>query len=324
MGKNYLYISDSPDGYMNLAVDEWFIDHMNEEDLMLYFYINKNAVIIGRNQNPWKECALDNMAKDSVQLVRRISGGGAVYHDAGNLNFSFIAGAQCYDKDKQHRFILEAVQDMGIPCSFSGRNDLLAEGKKFSGNAYCKRGSIRQHHGTLLIRSDLGRLQSYLNVDPRKIRSKGVDSVRSRVCNLSDFLPELTVEQMLHSLPQTYKKVYGEYDIFTPDEKTRAEFEEYRKKHASEEWRLGSTPQFEYRIENRFSFGGVEILLNAEKGRVSTVKVYTDANDYDFASRLEELLLFRPFGSEALSEPLLNCPDPAFEELGRYIQSLKL
>ena len=97
MGKNYLYISDSYDGWRNLATDEWFLDHIGPEDVVLYFYINRNAVIIGKNQNPWKECALSAMERDGVQLVRRISGGGAVFHDCGNLNFSFNAGKNRYD-----------------------------------------------------------------------------------------------------------------------------------------------------------------------------------------------------------------------------------
>ena len=202
MGKNYLYISDSYDGWRNLATDEWFLDHIGPEDVVLYFYINRNAVIIGKNQNPWKECDLSAMERDGVQLVRRISGGGAVFHDCGNLNFSFNAGKNRYDKDRQHRFILETVQSLGIPCEFSGRNDLLAAGKKFSGNAYCARGDAKQHHGTLLVSADLSRLQNYLTVDPRKMQSKGVASVRSRVCNLNEFVPSLTVEELLRVIPR--------------------------------------------------------------------------------------------------------------------------
>ena len=99
---NYLYFSDSPDGRLNLARDEWFLDHVGEDDLILYFYINENDVIIGKNQNPWKECALGRMEEDGVRLVRRVTGGGAVYHDAGNLNYSFVAGRNRYDKDRLH------------------------------------------------------------------------------------------------------------------------------------------------------------------------------------------------------------------------------
>ena len=188
---NWLYVSDSTDGWRNLGADEYFLDHLSPEDMLLHFYVNRSAVIIGRGQNPWAECNLDAMQRDDVQLVRRITGGGAVFHDEGNLNFSFIAGTARYDVQRQLGMILSAVRALGIPCEFSGRNDLLADGRKFSGNAFCSRKGICQHHGTLLIRSDLTRLQNYLNVDPRKLQAKGVKSVRSRVCNLSEFAPGL-------------------------------------------------------------------------------------------------------------------------------------
>lgn len=161
---NYLYVSPSPSGWDNLALDEYFLDHLSEDDFLLYFYINANAVIIGRNQNPWAECRLKAMEEDGVQLVRRITGGGAVFHDCGNLNFSFIAGEKRYDVERQFDLILRALQKLGIPCEFSGRNDLLSEGRKFSGNAFCTRKNIHQHHGTLLVSADLSRLNNYLSV----------------------------------------------------------------------------------------------------------------------------------------------------------------
>ena len=120
---NKLYVSTTPDGWRNLGVDEYFLDSLGPDDMMLYFYINGNAVIIGRGQNPWAECNLAAMERDDVQLVRRITGGGAVFHDEGNLNFSFIAGERIYDTDRQFGMILNAVRALGIPCDFSGRND---------------------------------------------------------------------------------------------------------------------------------------------------------------------------------------------------------
>ena len=120
----YFYVSPSRDGWRNLATDEWLIDHLAPDDLILYFYINQNAVIIGKNQNPWKECDIPAMDRDGVQLVRRITGGGAVFHDEGNLNFSFIAGKERYDTDRQFGMILQAVRALGIPAELTGRNDM--------------------------------------------------------------------------------------------------------------------------------------------------------------------------------------------------------
>ena len=307
MEKNYLYFSDSCGGCMNLARDEWFLDHVRPGELILHFYINDNAVIIGKNQNPLTECNLAKMKEDGVTLVRRISGGGAVYHDRGNLNFSFIAGKDRFDKDRQHLLIAEAVRSVGIPCSFSGRNDLLADGKKFSGNAYCARGEGRQHHGTLLISSDLTKLERYLTVDPRKIASKGVASVRSRVCNLNEFRPGLTVREMKAVIPEAFRRTYGDYESYPFRAEDRAEVRDvYLKKHVSRAWRYGSTPPFDYEIDERLPFGGVRILLRLKDGKIASSKTYTDANDDTLAERVDALLAGAPFEKGAIVRALLR------------------
>ncbi len=319
MGKNILCFSETGDGWKNLALDEWFLDHVSEGDLVLYFYVNSNAVIIGKNQNPWKECNFAAMEKDGVQLVRRVSGGGAVYHDEGNLNFSFIAGKGRYDLEKQMTLILEAVRGAGIPCEFSGRNDLLADGRKFSGNAFCVRKENRLHHGTLLISSDLSRLAGYLQVDPRKIRSKGISSVRSRVCNLSEFQSGLTVEKMKKILPAAFRKVYGDYEIFSPTEEEKREIARYEEKQASWEWRVGATPKFDFEIDERFSFGGVQVCFSLEKGKIAGVKVYSDANDEGIASEIEARLAGLPFSAESCGSALAASENENLRELAAFI-----
>ena len=319
---NWLYVSDSPDGWRNLAVDEYFLDHMGAEDMLLYFYINRSAVIIGRGQNPWAECRLKEMDRDGVQLVRRITGGGAVFHDEGNLNFSFIAGEKIYDVQRQLGMILSAVQALGIPCEFSGRNDLLADGRKFSGNAFCARKALRQHHGTLLISSDLGRLQNYLNVDPRKLHAKGAKSVRSRVCNLSDFVPGLSCAAMLEALKGAFAREYGAYhEISTVSE---ADVAPYYEKHASAAWRLGETPRFDLEIENRFSWGGVQLLLTLRQSRVAELQVYTDALDNELGDEVHRLLLGADFGSEPLAAALMGSEKAQIRELAEFIRAQEL
>lgn len=318
--KNYLYISDTLDGWVNLAYDEWFLDHVGEDELVLYFYVNGNAVIIGKNQNPRKECDLAAMERDHVQLVRRISGGGAVYHDTGNLNFSFNAGVNRYDKDRQHRFILETVRQLGIPCEFSGRNDLLSGGRKFSGNAYCGRGNAKQHHGTLLISSDLTKLQNYLTVDPRKMKAKGVDSVRSRVCNLNEILPTLSVAQMKEAIPAAFREVYGEFEPFVFTAEQKKEIEGYIAKHSSADWLFGSTPAFDCELDERLSFGGVQILLQLKEWKIAGSKTYTDANDDTLADRIDGILRGLPFEKDAIAAALAKTGDERLAELAGVIR----
>lgn len=321
---NYWYVSPSRDGWQNLAMDEWFLDHLSPEDMVLYFYVNQNAVIIGKNQNPWKECDLPAMERDNVQLVRRITGGGAVYHDTGNLNFSFIAGENRYDLEKQLNLILQAVRSFGIPCEFSGRNDLLADGKKFSGNAFCSRGKIRQHHGTLLLASDLGRLQNYLQVDPRKMQAKGVSSVRSRVCNLSEFNRDVTIETMLQAIRTAYGENYGEITDFTLTQLQAAQVEPYYEKQQSWQWRLGKTPAFDLELDTRFPWGGVQLLLTFKDGKVTDLDVYSDAMNAELSTAVKSRLLGCPMGSGFFYDALRGSGDPQLEDLAVFLKNEQL
>lgn len=315
---NYLHVSGSGDGWRNLGTDEYFLEHIGPDDMLLYFYINRGAVIIGRGQNPWAECNLAAMQRDEVQLVRRITGGGAVFHDAGNLNFSFIAGAERYDVQRQLGMILSAVRALGVDCEFTGRNDLLAEGRKFSGNAFCKRKGICQHHGTLLINSDLSRLQNYLNVDPQKLQSKGVKSVRSRVCNLSEFAPELDCGRMLAALKDAFRAEYGEYvELSAPAE---ADVAPYIEKHASDAWRLGETPRFDLELAHRFPWGNVQLLMTLRKGRVADLRAYSDALDAELPGEICARLTGVGCGAEPMADALARSESEPVRELARWIR----
>ena len=182
----YFYRSDSLCPWHNLAVEEHILMTLPPETCVMYLYQHKNAVIIGKNQNAWKECRTEQLKREGGKLARRISGGGAVYHDMGNLNFSFILDRNDYDLHRQLGIILSAVRKLGISAEFSGRNDILSEGAKFSGNAFCYKKTGAFHHGTILVDADMTKLSRYLSVSKDKIASKGVDSVRSRVCNLKE------------------------------------------------------------------------------------------------------------------------------------------
>ena len=313
---NYWYVSTSTDGWENLAQDEYFLDTLQPRDTLLYFYINQNAVIIGKNQNPWKECDLTAMERDGVQLVRRISGGGAVYHDMGNLNFSFILGKDRYDVPRQLDVILKAVRSFGIDCEFSGRNDLLADGKKFSGNAFCARGDLRQHHGTLLLNSDLGKLQNYLHPDPKKLKAKGVNSVRSRVGNL-----QIDTHSMLRAIRRAFEESYGEVtDLSAPDGQKLLP---YLEKQRSWDWRLGKTPSFDLELSERFPWGGVQILLTLKEGRVSHAQVYSDAMDPALPECVSQKLIGCRCSSQALYEALCGDND-RLHDIGSFLLSQHL
>jgi lipoate-protein ligase A len=322
MNQNYLGISHSTDGWRNLAQDEYLLNTLPQDALALFFYVNARAVIIGRNQNPWAECNLSAMQKDQVQLVRRVSGGGAVYHDAGNLNFSFICSAARYDEQAQTDLILRALRHLGIDAQQTGRNDIACDAQKFSGNAFAVRANNRQRHGTLLIDTQLDAMGRYLNVSAAKLRAKGVKSVRARVCNLRRFCPELTVEKMYDALVHAFEQEYGaaqSIDVLLDTPQAQREIQALEARHASWRWRLGEAPKFDYQLNDRFSFGMLQLCLTVIGGNVAQVSAYTDALDVTLPDRLEQALTGLPFDPGALASAL-DALDQEGMEIAAYLR----
>ena len=322
---NYIYSAPTGDGWLNLARDGYFLENNKKGDVILYFYVNKNAVIIGRNQNAWKECSIANMDADGVQLVRRHSGGGAVFHDNGNLNFSFITDEKHYDLNRQMRVILNAVSKLGLKAELSGRNDITVDGKKFSGNAFSLAKGNRSHHGTILVNADLTKLSNYLCVSKEKMRSKGIDSVRARVCNLCELSSGLTVEAMRRLVIESFIEEYGAASEYVVDGMALAEVEERRERLASWEWRFGKTPQFDFETDKRFSFGDTQIYFNSRNGVIRETKVYSDCLDTELTTEIENALTGVHFRKEEIKAALSKMKDQSIAaELAEHFCSLDI
>lgn len=322
---NYIYSAPTGDGWLNLARDGYFLENNKKGDVILYFYVNKNAVIIGRNQNAWKECSIANMDADGVQLVRRHSGGGAVFHDNGNLNFSFITDEKHYDLNRQMRVILNAVSKLGLKAELSGRNDITVDGKKFSGNAFSLAKGNRSHHGTILVNADLTKLSNYLCVSKEKMRSKGIDSVRARVCNLCELSSGLTVEAMRRLVIESFIEEYGAASEYVFDGTALAEVEERRERLASWEWRFGKTPQFDFETGKRFSFGDTQIYFNSRNGVIRETKVYSDCLDTELTTEIENALTGVHFRKEEIKAALSKMKDQSIAaELAEHFCSLDI
>lgn len=322
---NYIYSAPTGDGWLNLARDGYFLENNKKGDVILYFYVNKNAVIIGRNQNAWKECNIANMDADGVQLVRRHSGGGAVFHDNGNLNFSFITDEKHYDLNRQMRVILNAVSKLGLKAELSGRNDITVDGKKFSGNAFSLAKGNRSHHGTILVNADLTKLSNYLCVSKEKMRSKGIDSVRARVCNICELSSGLTVEAMRRLVIESFIEEYGAASEYVFDGTALAEVEERRERLASWEWRFGKTPQFDFETDKRFSFGDTQIYFNLRNGVIRETKVYSDCLDTELTTEIENALTGVHFRKEEIKAALSKMKDQNIAaELAEHFCSLDI
>ena len=296
-----LVLSLSRHPWRNLALEEYLLRQVKPDQALLFLWRNEQTVVIGRHQNPWRECLLERLEEEGGYLARRLSGGGAVYHDGGNLNFSFLMGCQVYDEARQAAVVLRALQSLGLAVCASGRNDLLLEGRKVSGQAFLKGREASLHHGTLLVAGDLARLSRYLTVDEAKLAAKGVTSVRERVANLAECLPGLTPQRLAQVLQAEFCREYGACETQQLSPEAMPELQELIEKHASDAWRLGKTPPFERVLRQRFVWGGVEIALSLRQGRVSEVKIYTDALAIDWPARLEAILLGKPYSSAALA-----------------------
>ncbi len=300
----------------NLALEEYLLQSVEDDEVILYLWQNEHTVVIGRNQHSRAECRVERLAQDGGHLARRLSGGGAVFHDLGNLNFTFLAKERAYHLDRQMEVILCAVRSLGIRAERSGRNDITLDGRKFSGNAFYRSGGRCYHHGTLLLHADLGRLLHYLTVSKEKLQSHGVRSVRSRVMNLCEVRPQLGVLEMKTALKAAATAVYGLPLQDLPQSRIApATLQILAEKNASSDWLFGRERDAAYEFTRRFTWGEVRLRLSLEAGMVSHVALYTDALDADLPQRVETLLVGQvcsaPQLAAKLREAAKSAPDSA-------------
>jgi len=312
--------------WYNLAVEEYLLDSVTEYQFILYLWQNRNTVVIGKHQNPWKECRTRLLEAEGGCLSRRISGGGAVYHDLGNLNFTFVMSRNAYNLEKQLDIILKAVRNLGIPSGKNSRNDLTVNGGKFSGNAFCFRRKSVYHHGTILVSCDLEKMAKYLEPSPENIRSKGIESVRSQVANLSEYYPGLTVNRMKQELIREFTKAYTEAGsdaaplMRSSGSLDQAVIRQLECKYASWEWRYGEAPKFDLEISTHFSWGEIGIGLKLEKGIIREATVYADAIDAAFIGTLAEALKGTAFQGPKMAECIRHLNPDHTDQTGRSMQ----
>lgn len=269
------------DPHVNLALEEYALRNFDYDHDYLLFYINEPSIIIGRNQNTLEEINHEYVDAHGIHVVRRISGGGAVYHDTGNLNFSFITD---YDKKSLNNFekftapIVRVLNTMGVDAEMSGRNDLQVDGRKISGNAQFSSVDRMFSHGTLLFDSDLDEVTNALDVKMSKIESKGHKSVRSRVANISEFLDDSMDTQTFRK--KLLEGLYEDKDDFEAYHLTEAEWKQVHalkdEKYGQWDWNFGKSPKFNIQRTRRFDAGEIDLRLDVEGGHIDNVKIYGD------------------------------------------------
>ncbi len=301
--KLQIYISHSVDPYLNLAVEKLLFDTVGDETVLLYLWQNQNTVVIGKNQNIFSECRTELLRKEGGTPARRLSGGGAVFHDLGNLNFTFLCATENLDVSRHMQVIRDACRLAGIETELSGRNDLLADGRKFSGNAFYNSKGHSYHHGTLLIRADMEKLGRYLTPPKAKLETKGIKSVRSRVINLCELVPDLSCDAMKAHLVSAAERVFG-LPAKAIGEIDRDKVALYRAQFSDAAFVYGTSIPFTVSCKGYLPFGSAELGLCVKDGRITDLALYTDALDPELPATVKQALVSLPFEPSAIDKAL--------------------
>lgn len=299
--------NNNTDPYQNHALEEWLMDHYQENCFMLWR--NQKAILLGKNQNAYSEINMDYAKSHDIKIVRRITGGGTVFTDEGNIMFTFISCNKEKDFADFKKFtlpILKVLNEMGIPASFSGRNDLLIDGKKFCGNAQCRYKDKVLHHGTLMYNADTSELAQALNVKEIKLKSKGVSSVKSRVTNISNYMDTpMDIEEFRSYLFQKVMEQSEHVQFLRLSEAVWKEVaQKALKKHATKEWIYGNFPQYDIHKETKLTGGIVEVYLQLQQGSVNHAEIYGDFFNSREISEITDALRGTVYDAQAVRKAL--------------------
>lgn len=278
--------------YRNQAIERYLLDSCDKGEMILYLWANDKTVFIGKNQNAFTECRIAELVSDGGFVARRFTGGGAVYHDKGNLNFTFVTCRETYDIANQFAIMTGAMRTLGFNAELTGRNDVVIDGKKFSGNAFYKSEGACLHHGTILINSNYQSIAKYLNVSRVKLNAKGVKSVVSRVGNLSEYRADINAEQIADALIGSLKSRYpdAECEFIKESDLPQDKLQQLTERFANESYVLGDDIHYNAAFEHRYEWGVADIRLEFNGNVIERAKIYSDTLDTDAVELKEKLL----------------------------------
>ena len=312
---------DHTNPYFNIAAEEYVLKEFTEDVFMLWR--NNPCIIVGKHQNTLAEINLDYITKNDIPVVRRITGGGTVFHDLGNLNFTFVQTGKPEELVNFRKFtqpIIDVLQKLGVEAKFEGRNDLTIQGKKFSGNAEHVHKNRVLHHGTLLFSAQLGHLNKALKVSPEKFKDKAVKSVRSRVTNITEHLePEMTVLEFRDKIFEHIQAAYPEMNVVSFSKSDEAKIHALaREKYKTWEWNFGYSPRYNFETSVKANGGNIQYHLEVKNGMIRNAKIYGDYFSMLPTAEIEELLIDQPHDKIAIHERLKGV------EVGKYFKNVTL
>ena len=300
-------VNRSLDAYYNMAAEEFFLDRHNGNFFILWQ--NKNAIVVGKNQNALAEIDADFVKENEIDVVRRLSGGGAMYQDLGNLNFTFICDEKKWFSDYSYFTtpVINAMNNLGVNLTLSGRNDIMLGDFKVSGNAQAVRGERIMHHGTLLIDADLSVLGKALTPDPEKISAKGIKSVSSRVININDTVADkLSVDAVIKAIKSAVCDAFPDTIVRDITDEEDAEIKALSEKYRTWEWTYGNSPKYTYKNKKRFPSGNVGVLLDVSHGVIKSAKFEGDFFGVRDVADIEEALIDINHNEVDINAALLN------------------
>lgn len=302
--------SQSFNPYFNLALEEYILKTFDIEEDILFLWQNTPTIVVGNNQNTMEEINMPFVKKNNIKVVRRLSGGGAVYQDLGNLNFTFLVSLDKPAGLEIKKFalpVVEALNKLGVPAELTGRNDITVQGRKISGNAQRLFKNKFLHHGTLLFDADLEVMARVLQVGFDKIQSKGIKSIRSRVTNIKPYLTrQKTIEEFRESILRELLQ-RGKVNQYLLTEDDRRQIRQLvENKYSTWEWNFGYSPPYSIKNSRRFSSGKIEIFLDVEKGMIKNCQICGDFLSLCDISEIESALQDKRYHSETIEKTLSN------------------
>lgn len=320
----HIFVTKETDIHFNLATEKYLIENYDPDSTILFLWKNSPTVVIGRYQNPWEECRLSLMEKDSVALARRCSGGGAVYQDLGNICFTIICPAQEADKEKNFEKVLKALEMMGVKATLSGRNDVLVDGRKVSGSAFQTTQGRFCHHGTMLISTNLSKLPDYLTPNEHKLQSHGVKSVASRVANLTEFVPNATTDLFASCMAKAFDKQCPVEVISEEKLGLYPQLKQSFEIFSSREWNLGKSPKFTNKLSGRFSGGVVSFYMTVEKGVITQVSISSDALSTQGVEMLPQYIIGLKYDAPVVEKRAIEVEKMDIKEVAFISGALRL